>query len=323
MNSFNQFGLAQPLLLALADEGHTSPTPIQTEAIPAVRSGRDLIGIAQTGTGKTAAFALPILDRLITAPPGQRHRRPRALVLSPTRELALQIRDRFQAYGRGTSLRIAAAVGGVGITPQIKAIASGVDVLIATPGRLQDLIGSGSVDLSHIEVFVLDEADRMLDMGFIGPIRQIAARLPERRQTLFFSATMPKAIAELCKTFLHDPISVAAAPSVASAERIDQSVIFVQPGEKMRALEQLLRSGTERTLVFARTKRGADRLVRGLVKAGVGAKAIHGGKSQSQRVGALEGFRKGQDAGPSCDRHCGAGHRCRQHRAGHQLQFAG
>jgi ATP-dependent RNA helicase RhlE len=295
MNSFNELGLAPPIMQALTGEGHTSPTSIQSKAIPPVMAGRDLMGIAQTGTGKTAAFALPILHRLATAP----DRRPisracSALVLTPTRELAQQISERFDAYGANMRLRTAVAVGGVAIGPQIRALAQGVDVLIATPGRLIDLMGSRAVRLDNVDVFVLDEADRMLDLGFIRPIRQIAAKLPTDRQTLFFSATMPKAIADLGRAFLRDPVTVAVTPAAKAADRIDQGVVFVRPGGKMSELERLLGGdAVERALVFARTKRGADRIVRGLAKSGIAAKAIHGDKTQPQRERALDGFRNG------------------------------
>jgi ATP-dependent RNA helicase RhlE len=295
MNSFNELGLAPPIMQALTREGHSSPTSIQSQAIPPVMAGRDLMGIAQTGTGKTAAFALPILHRLAATP--DRHAMPktcRVLVLTPTRELAQQVRERFDAYGAKLRLRTAVTVGGVAIGPQIRALAQGVDVLIATPGRLLDLMGSRAVRLDAVEVFVLDEADRMLDMGFIHPIRQIASKLPTDRQTLFFSATMPKPIADLGRAFLRDPVTVAVSPLAKTADRIDQGVVFVRPGGKLSELERLLvGNAVARALVFARTKRGADRIVRGLAKSGVAATAIHGDKTQPQRERALDGFRSG------------------------------
>ena len=296
MNSFSDLGLAPQILRALANENHTSPTPIQSQSIQSVLAGRDLMGIAQTGTGKTAAFTLPILHQLDRAPRKQVCPKTcRVLVLSPTRELAQQIHGRFVAYGRYLSLRCAIAVGGVPIGKQIRANAQGVDVLIATPGRLIDLTGIGAVNLAEVEVFVLDEADRMLDMGFIHPIRQIAAKLPPIRQTLFFSATMPRAIADLSKSFLSDPVSIAAATVAKTADKIDQHVIFVRPGGKLSELQQLLGGGSvKRALVFARTKRGADRIVRGLSRGGVASQAIHGDKTQPQRERALAGFRNGK-----------------------------
>ncbi len=295
MNSFNELGLAPPIMQALTGEGHSSPTSIQSQAIPPVMAGRDLMGIAQTGTGKTAAFALPILHRLAMKP--DRQAKPttcRVLVLTPTRELAQQVGERFDAYGAKMRLRTAVAVGGVAIGPQVRALAHGVDVLIATPGRLIDLMGSRAVRLDGVEVFVLDEADRMLDMGFIHPIRRIAAKLPADRQTLFFSATMPKPIADLGRAFLRDPVTVAVSPVAKTADRIDQGVVFVRPGGKLTELERLLGgNAVGRALVFARTKRGADRIVRGLAKGGIAASAIHGDKTQPQRERALDGFRSG------------------------------
>jgi len=295
MQSFSELGLGPQILRALALEGHTSPTPIQTQAIPFVIAGRDLTGIAQTGTGKTAAFALPILDRLAaSAKSNAKAKTCRTLVLSPTRELAQQIRDRFDSYGRFLSCRTAIAVGGVPIGKQRRALAEGTDILIATPGRLIDLMETGAVDLSAVEILVLDEADRMLDMGFIHPIKRIVAKLPETRQTLLFSATMPKAIADLAKSFLRDPATAAATPVAKTADRVEQRVVFVPSGAKLPELQHLLAGDSvDRTLIFVRTKRGADRIVRALAKASVPAQAIHGDKSQPQRERALEAFRNG------------------------------
>lgn len=297
--TFHELGLSAPLLRAVAAEGYTIPTPIQSQAIPHVMAGRDLLGCAQTGTGKTAGFALPILHRLAQTPIPTRGRiRPiRVLVLAPTRELALQIGQSFQAYGRHTGLRHTAIFGGVGQHPQTRALQQGVDVLIATPGRLIDLIGQGFVNLSRLEVFVLDEADRMLDMGFIPDIRRIISRLPERRQTLLFSATMPETIAGLADAILHDPVRVRVAPVRATTELIEQSVAFIPRQQKTRRLADLLLARpTARALVFTRTKHGADRLARQLNQLGIGADAIHGNKSQSARQRALEDFRSNRTA---------------------------
>lgn len=295
MNSFSELGLARPILIALENEGHSEPTPIQIQAIPQVLAGRDILGIAQTGTGKTAAFALPILDKLARSPAkraAQRH--CRVLVLSPTRELASQIGERFDAYGRQLNIRTAIVIGGVAVRGQTKALANGVDVLIATPGRLMDLLRMRAVDLSAVEVLVLDEADRMLDMGFIHDVRQIAARLPRDRQGLCFSATMPPAIAKLAGTLLTNPVTVAVTPVAKTADRIEQHVVFVPTGGKQATLAQLLAGeDVERALVFSRTKRGADKIVRGLARDAITAQAIHGNKSQRQRERALSGFRSG------------------------------
>ncbi len=296
MNSFSELGLAAPIEKALASEGHATPTPIQSQAIPIVLQGRDLIGIAQTGTGKTAAFALPILHRLAMSPEARaKPRGCRVLVLSPTRELSSQIRERFVAYGRHLNLRTAIAIGGVSISAQIRSLADGVDVLIATPGRLEDLMRSGAVRLAETEVLVLDEADRMLDMGFVQAIRRIADKLPATRQSLFFSATMPGPIAALTKALLNNPVTVAVTPAAKTSDRVEQHVIFVPAGQKLPVLTEMLgKPAVERTLVFTRTKRGADRVVRGLEKDGVPAQAIHGNKTQAQREKALAGFRSGR-----------------------------
>jgi ATP-dependent RNA helicase RhlE len=297
VTQFSDLGLTEVLLRALRHEGYTKPTPIQAQAIKPLLQGRDLLGIAQTGTGKTAAFALPILQRLITdrrpAPP----RGVRALVLAPTRELAAQIADSFRAYGRFARVSVATVVGGVGITPQVKALARGVDVLVATPGRLLDHMSSGNVRLDTTEVIVLDEADHMLDLGFIIPIRQILTRIPKNRQSLFFSATMPKEIARLAAEILRDPVEVAVAPVATTVERVVQQVFLVNDAGKRDLLVELLRRPDfQRTLVFTRTKRGADRVSQHLAAAGVSATAIHGNKSQPQRQRALEGFRAGRSS---------------------------
>lgn len=295
MPSFAEFGLAAPILQALSAEGYARPTPIQSQAIPEILHGRDLCGIAQTGTGKTAAFALPILQRLLAAPGRKTPRACRVLVLAPTRELASQIAGRFRAYGRLLPLSTAIAFGGVPIGPQQRQLAPGVDVLVATPGRLLDLIERKALVLSSVQILVLDEADRMLDLGFIHALRQIVKLLPRRRQTLLFSATMPKAIARLAEDYLDNPANVAVAPAATTAERVEQRVIAVPSADKPALLATLLRDpALDRVLVFTRTKHGADRLVRHLDKAGLDAAAIHGNKSQPQRERALAGFRAGR-----------------------------
>jgi ATP-dependent RNA helicase RhlE len=294
LTSFDNFGLAEPIMRALIEEKYETPTPIQVETIPIALSGRDVIGIAQTGTGKTAAFALPILQRLSTEPRAPQRKACRVLVLSPTRELSGQILDAFQAYGRHLRVSATLAIGGVPMGGQVRALLSGVDVLVATPGRLIDLVRTNALRLSNVEVLVLDEADRMLDMGFIRDIRTIVAKLPARRQTLFFSATMPLAIAELAEDMLNSPAKIAVTPAATTVERVEQQVIHVDRAAKPSMLADLLaRAPIERALVFTRTKHGADRVVRGLARAGIAAEAIHGNKSQNQRERALAAFRKG------------------------------
>ena len=295
MTSFKDFGLAEPILRALKAEGYETPTPIQAQTIPVALSGRDVIGIAQTGTGKTAAFALPILDRLSRERVKLEPKRCRVLVLSPTRELSGQILQSFNTYGRNLRITTALAIGGVPIGRQARALAKGADVLVATPGRLLDLATSNALRLDGVECLVLDEADRMLDMGFINDIRKIVARLPQRRQTLFFSATMPAAIAELAGQMLHDPAKVAVTPVASTAERIAQRVIHVERAGKQALLADILkREPVDRALVFTRTKHGADRVVRGLQKSGIASEAIHGNKSQNQRERVLAAFRAGK-----------------------------
>ncbi len=295
MTNFSDLGLAEILLRALDREGYETPTSIQAQAIPHLLQGRDLLGIAQTGTGKTAAFALPILDRLAAD-----RRRPtpftaRALVLAPTRELAAQIADSFRAYGQFMRPSVGVIVGGVSHRPQIDMLARGLDVLVATPGRLLDHVASGRMRLANTEVLVLDEADHMLDLGFIVPIRQIVAKLPKKRQTLLFSATMPKEIAGLAQDLLNDPAEVAVTPVATTAERVAQHVFLVDGGAKRDMLIELMNDAEiSRAIVFTRTKRGADRVAQHLDAAGVGADAIHGNKSQSQRIRALDAFRKGR-----------------------------
>ena len=293
--SFADLKLVPELIKALEAEGYTTPTPIQAKAIPSVLEGRDLLGIAQTGTGKTAAFALPILQRLM------QNRRPairkgcRALVLSPTRELATQISDSFKTYGRFTGLESGVIFGGVGYKPQINLLARGVDVLVATPGRLLDLMQEGHLSLAPTEILVLDEADQMMDLGFIRPLRQIVAKLSNKRQSLFFSATMPHEIGALAAELLRDPVQVSVAPVTKTADKVAQRVIHVEAAKKRALLVELLADGAlSRVLVFTRTKRGADKVARHLETAGINACAIHGNKSQNQREAALDGFKRGK-----------------------------
>ncbi len=295
MTSFQGFGLNEAIIRAIAEENYANPTPIQIKTIPIVMSGRDVIGIAQTGTGKTAAFALPILHQLAANPRPSDRKSCRVLVLSPTRELSGQILESFRAYGRHLRIRSALAIGGVPMGGQVRALQNGVDVLVATPGRLLDLVKSNALRLNSVEFLVLDEADRMLDMGFIHDIRKIVAKLPARRQTMMFSATMPGAIAELAKQLLRDPINVAVAAVGSTVDRVEQRIIHVDRGAKQTALVDVLkREPVDRALIFTRTKHGADKVVRALVKAGVAAQAIHGNKSQNQRERVLAAFRKGE-----------------------------
>jgi ATP-dependent RNA helicase RhlE len=294
LQTFSEIGLCEPIQKALLAEGYTTPTPIQQQSIPSVMAGRDLCGIAQTGTGKTAAFALPILNRLAADKAARRPRACRALVLSPTRELASQIAASFRAYGRGLDLKTAVIFGGVSQGRQAQELARGVDILVATPGRLLDLVDQRLLTLTDVEVLVLDEADQMLDLGFIVPLRRIVKLLPKDRQTLFFSATMPRTIADLAADLLRDPVQVAVKPVATTAERVEQSVIFVAQGQKPALLASLLADpAMQRVLVFTRTKHGADKVVRGLDKTGVRAQAIHGNKSQGQRERALAAFKAG------------------------------
>ena len=293
---FDQLKLIPPILRAAADEGYTAPSPIQQKAIPPALEGRDVLGCAQTGTGKTAAFAMPILQRLSAQKPQPGAPRViRALVLTPTRELALQISDSFKAYGHYLRLRTAVIFGGVSQNPQVDELRRGVDILVATPGRLNDLIGQGYIDLSRVETLVLDEADRMLDMGFIHDVEKIIARVPQKRQTLFFSATMPESIMRLCDRILTDPVKVAVDPVSSPVEVIDQRLYFVDKPNKRRLLVHLLKDpGIVSALVFTFTKHGADRVARELDKAGVEAQAIHGNKSQNARQRALSAFKAGE-----------------------------
>ena len=295
MTSFHQFTLNDAITHALAGEKYLVPTPIQAQTIPIVMSGRDVIGIAQTGTGKTAAFALPILHCLAASPRPLVRKSCRVVVLSPTRELSGQILDSFRTYGRHLRVRAALAIGGVSMGGQVRTLLNGVDVLVATPGRLLDLVKNNALRLGEVECLVLDEADRMLDMGFIRDIRKIVAKLPAQRQTLMFSATMPRAIAELATHMLRDPIKVAVGPVASTVERVDQRVIRVDRSSKPAILIDVLRrEPIDRALIFTRTKHGADKVARGLIRAGIGAEAIHGNKSQNQRERVLAAFRKGE-----------------------------
>jgi ATP-dependent RNA helicase RhlE len=293
--TFKELELLEPLLRAVSEQGYEIPTPIQAQAIPHLIEGRDLLGIAQTGTGKTAAFALPILDFLAGEPKKPEPRRPSVLVLTPTRELASQIGESFGTYGRHTDVRHTVVFGGVGQSPQVRDLKRGVDVLVATPGRLIDLMDQKHIDLRNVEVFVLDEADRMLDMGFIHAVRQVIAKLPSDRQSLLFSATMPPDIVDLTHTILKDPVRVEVTPPATTVERIGQTVMFVEKTDKRKLLFEVLRDASiERVLVFTRTKHGADRVVKYLHRGELKAEAIHGNKSQGQRERALEGFRTGR-----------------------------
>jgi ATP-dependent RNA helicase RhlE len=292
LTSFADLGLAAPILKALESEGYVTPTPIQAKAIPPVLAGRDLLGIAQTGTGKTAAFALPIIDRLARTTKPRKPKSCRALVLSPTRELATQIAESFRAYARNTGLTVTTVFGGVSERPQITALARGVDIVVATPGRLLDHIHQRNISFADTEVFVLDEADQMLDLGFLPPIRRIVGHLPKQRQNLFFSATMPADIGRLADDLLRDPVKVAVTPVASTVDRVSQRVIHVESHKKRALLVELFADPeVSRALVFTRTKRGADRVARHLEAAGVGVASIHGNKSQAQREKALEAFR--------------------------------
>ena len=290
---FSELQLIRPLLRAVEEAGYSSPSPIQQKAIPPVLAGRDLLGCAQTGTGKTAAFALPILQRLSKQQPAGKG--IRALILTPTRELALQIDECFAAYGKYLKVSHTVIFGGVGQAPQVAALQKGVQVLTACPGRLNDLIGQGFVDLSHLEVFVLDEADRMLDMGFIHDVKKVIRQLPAKRQNLLFSATMPKEIEQLAAGILQKPVSVKVDPPSSTVDRIDQSLYRVAKADKKRLLALLLADpSVKNALVFSRTKHGANAIAAFLTKQGIEAAAIHGNKSQSARVAALEGFKSGR-----------------------------
>lgn len=293
--TFSELNLIDPLKVALEEAGYTKPTPIQAQAIPALLSGQDLLGCAQTGTGKTAAFALPILNNL-----AQFHKKPtprhaRVLVLTPTRELAIQVHESFTTYGKNLRLKTAVIFGGVGQTPQVKAMSLGVDVLVATPGRLLDLIGQGFIKLTSLEVFVLDEADRMLDMGFIHDIKKILKLLPPKRHNLFFSATMPTEIEKLANSILVNPTRVEVTPVSSTAEMISQNVMFVDRENKRPLLKHVLDDKSlKKVIVFSRTKHGANKISDYLEKNNILSEAIHGNKSQSARQKALENFRSGK-----------------------------
>jgi ATP-dependent RNA helicase RhlE len=291
---FATLGVAQPILRALAGEGYDEPTPIQRQAIPLLLAGRDLLGMAQTGTGKTAAFVLPLLQRLSALPDRREPRRPRALILVPTRELALQIGERIAAYGRNLTLRHAVIYGGVGQGPQVTALAKGIDILVATPGRLLDLVGQKHLVLDRVSILVLDEADRMLDMGFVRDMRRIVAMLPAKRQSLLFSATMPAEIARIAAEFLKTPERVSIRPEAVTVEIIGQEVIHVDAALKPDMLNRLLADASlARVIVFTRTKHGADKVTKRLLAEGFKARAIHGNKSQANRQAAIRQFRDG------------------------------
>jgi ATP-dependent RNA helicase RhlE len=291
--NFKDCNLIEPILKALDEQGYTEPTAIQAGAIRPALEGRDVLGIARTGTGKTCAFATPILQRLNSK--SVEGRPIRALVLTPTRELAIQNQECFEAYSRYLKLRSVVIFGGVGQNPQVEAIQKGADILVATPGRLLDLMNQGHISLAKIEIFVLDEADRMLDMGFLPDVKRVIGKLPHRRQTLMFSATMPPEIEQLAGTMLKDPATVKVDPPTTTAEAVEQAVCLVDKGNKKHLLPRLLMAKEVKTaLVFTRTKHGADKVVRDLDKAGIEAMAIHGNKSQNARQKALQGFKEGR-----------------------------
>lgn len=296
LKQFSDLGLAEPILRAVTAEGYTNPTPIQADVIPAMGTGRDIVGIAQTGTGKTASFVLPLLNKLVHGAAGRPEaRRAHALILVPTRELAAQVADAIRTYGRHIRPVTALVVGGAKPGPQIRALAAGADIIVATPGRLEDHMRSGAVKLDRTRTIVLDEADQMLDLGFMPAIRRIMAKLPSGRQTVLMSATMPQQIRSLAQDFLDNPAEIAVAPASRPIERIDQRVVHISAGDKRQALTQLLGGAdVERAIVFTRTKRGADKVSEHLEKAGLSTAAIHGNKSQGQRDRALGLFRNGR-----------------------------
>lgn len=292
--TFKALGLIEPILKAVEDQGYTNPTPIQEQSIPILLEKHDLLGCAQTGTGKTAAFTIPILQHLSESQSDNRRRQIKALIVTPTRELALQINESIRDYGKYTSLRSAVIFGGVKQGAQVNTLKQGIDILVATPGRLLDLIGQGFISLRHIEYFVLDEADQMLDMGFIHDIKKILTKLPSQRQSLFFSATMAPPIVQLSNQILGNPKKVTIKPQQTTAERVEQSVYMVSKGHKIKLLVQLIEDrNAQSVLVFSRTKHGANKVVKLLDREGIGAAAIHGNKSQAARVKALEGFKAG------------------------------
>ena len=290
--NFQTLGLIEPLLKAIQEEGYTTPTPIQAESIPIVLQGKDLLGCAQTGTGKTAAFTLPILQLLVKNKNGERRKKIRSLIVTPTRELAIQIGESFNAYGRHTGLNCTVIFGGVGQGPQVTALRNGVDVVIATPGRLLDLMNQGHLNIREVEIFVLDEADRMLDMGFVHDVKKLLAVLPKKRQSLFFSATMPPEIVSLANTILFHPLKVSVTPVSSTVDIIEQSVYFVDKVNKNALLIEILKNTAIKTaLVFTRTKHGADKVVNLLLKNNIKAEAIHGNKAQNARQRALTNFK--------------------------------
>ncbi|MCE2675330.1 MAG: DEAD/DEAH box helicase [Sediminibacterium sp.] len=290
--NFQTLGLIEPLLKAIQEEGYTTPTPIQAESIPIVLQGKDLLGCAQTGTGKTAAFTLPILQLLVKSKTQERRKKIRSLIVTPTRELAIQIGESFNAYGRHTGLNCTVIFGGVGQGPQVTALKNGVDVVIATPGRLLDLMNQGHLNIREVEIFVLDEADRMLDMGFVHDVKKLLAVLPKKRQSLFFSATMPPEIVSLANSILFHPLKVSVTPVSSTVDIIEQSVYFVDKVNKNALLIEILKNTAIKTaLVFTRTKHGADKVVNLLLKNNIKAEAIHGNKAQNARQRALTNFK--------------------------------
>lgn len=289
---FQSLNLIAPILKAIEDEGYTTPTPIQAEAIPIVLQGKDLLGVAQTGTGKTAAFAIPILQLLNASKTFQKGKKIRSLIVTPTRELAIQIEESIKAYGRYTGLNCTVVFGGVNQSSQVTALKNGVDILIATPGRLLDLMNQGFINLHHVEIFVLDEADRMLDMGFINDVKRLLIALPQKKQSLFFSATMPPEIVKLSSNILHQPSKVSVTPVSSTVDIINQFVFYVDKGNKNSLLIDILENKNIKTaLVFTRTKHGADKVVKILHKHHIKAEAIHGNKSQNARQRALANFK--------------------------------
>ena len=292
--TFKDLGLIEPILRAVTEIGYTSPTPIQEQSIPILLKKKDLLGCAQTGTGKTAAFTIPILQHLATEKQSSQRRQIKALIVTPTRELALQIEENIKEYGKYTNLKSTVIFGGVNQNPQVNKLRQGIDILVATPGRLLDLIGQGFITLSHIEYFVLDEADQMLDMGFIHDIKKIIAKLPKERQSLFFSATMAKPIVDLSNQILGHPEKVTIKTQQTTAEKVEQSVYMVSKEDKIKLLEDLMEARNAKSvLVFSRTKHGANKIVKLLERDGIKAAAIHGNKTQAARVKALNGFKDG------------------------------
>ncbi|MBL4615951.1 MAG: DEAD/DEAH box helicase, partial [Magnetovibrio sp.] len=295
MTNFKGLGLIEPLMRAIEKEGYETPTPIQAQSIPALLEGRDILGVAQTGTGKTAAFVLPMLHRLVEANAKPARKMPRALILAPTRELALQIHESIVSYARYTEIRSVVVFGGVPLSRQVKALNSGTHIVVATPGRLLDLMNQDKVRLSKVEMFVLDEADRMLDMGFVHDVRKVCAEVPDNRQTLLFSATMPSSVRTLADGLMDNPVKVEVTPQSTTAERIAQRVLFVPKQKKRSLLSTVLKDkDIKRVLVFTRTKHSADRVARHLEQGGIRAGAIHGNKTQNARQRALKSFRAGE-----------------------------